>query len=56
LLTPKIGIFNSSGQVDLLFKKKTLIKPQPFMLYPTRGTCKADGLHLPDGDIVKSAS
>lgn len=55
-LTPKIGMFNSSGQVDLLFKKKTLIKPQPFMLYPTRGTCKADGLHLPDGDIVKAAS
>ena len=27
-----------------------------YLLYPDRGTCMPDGLHLPDGKIVKAAS
>ena len=55
-LTPKIGKFNTNGQVDLLFAQKHPIAPEPFKLYPHRGECKVDGLHLPSGRIVKAAS
>lgn len=55
-LTPKIGRFNSKGQIDLLFEQERLIPPQPYLLYPSRGTCRLDGLHLPSGKIVKAAS
>lgn len=55
-LTPKIGKFNSQGQIDLLFQQQYPIAPEPFKLYPHRGKCMADGLHLPNGRIVKAAS
>jgi urea transport system substrate-binding protein len=55
-LTPKIGRFNGNGQIDLLFKKENTIRPLPYMLYPSRGVCKSNGLNLPSGQIVKSAS
>lgn len=55
-LTPKIGKFNSAGQIELLFAQKHPIAPEPFKLYPHRGECRADGLHLPNGRIVKAAS
>lgn len=55
-LTPKIGRFNSKGQIDLLFKKENTIRPLPYKLYPSRGVCKSNGLNLPSGKIVKSAS
>jgi urea transport system substrate-binding protein len=55
-LTPKIGRFNSYGQIEVLFERGHQIAPKPYLLYPDRGLCKFDGLHLPDGKIVKSAS
>ena len=55
-LTPKIGRFNGRGQVDILYQRETAVRPMPFVLYPSRGTCKSDGLHLPHGQVVKSAS
>lgn len=55
-LTPKIGVFNAAGQVDLLFEQRRAIRPEPYVLYPSRGVCRADGLHLPSGKIVKAAS
>ncbi len=55
-LTPKIGIFNTRGQVDLLYEQKKPIRPEPYVLYPDRGVCRSDGLHLPSGKIVKAAS
>lgn len=55
-LKPKIGRFNSKGQIDLLFERPNKIAPDPYLLYPHRGQCKFDGLHLPDGRIVKAAS
>ena len=55
-LTPKIGRFNSKGQIDMLFSRGQNIKPNPFILYPSRGKCLQDGLHLPSGKIVKAAS
>lgn len=55
-LTPKIGIFNSYGQIDLLWQRDSNMQPLPYLLYPERGICKSDGLHLPDGTIVKAAS
>lgn len=30
--------------------------PMPYLLYPERGVCMPDGLHLPNGKIVKAAS
>lgn len=55
-LKPKIGIFNSAGQIDLLWQRDSNMQPLPYLLYPERGTCELDGLHLPDGKIVKAAS
>jgi urea transport system substrate-binding protein len=55
-LTPKIGVFNSGGQIDLLYEQDEPIRPEPYVLYPDRGTCRFDGLHLPSGKIVKAAS
>ena len=55
-LTPKIGVFNSGGQIDLLWQRDSNMQPLPYLLYPERGMCKPDGLHLPNGSIVKAAS
>lgn len=55
-LKPKIGRFNSSGQIDLLWERDQKMAPMPYLLYPERGTCLPDGLHLPDGTVVKAAS
>ncbi len=55
-LVPKIGRFNGRGQVDILYQSAAAVPPQPFILYPSRGTCQSDGLHLPHGQVVKSAS
>jgi urea transport system substrate-binding protein len=55
-LTPKIGQFNSRGQIDVLWQSPNKMQPMPYMLYPERGTCMPDGLHLPDGRVVKAAS
>ncbi len=55
-LTPKIGRFDSRGQVEIMHEVNKLVKPEPLILYPHRGTCLPDGLHLPSGKIVKAAS
>ena len=55
-LTPKIGRFDSRGQVEIMHERKELVEPKPLILYPHRGTCRPDGLHLPSGKIVKAAS
>ena len=55
-LKPRIGQFNANGQIDLLYESLENIPPKPYLLYPQRGKCKFDGLHLPDGRIVKAAS
>ncbi len=55
-LTPKIGVFNARGQVDLLYEQTKPLRPEPYVLYPARGVCRSDGLHLPSGKIVKAAS
>ena len=55
-LTPKIGMFNSSGQIELLFKQDHAIPPQPYVLYPQRGECTTTGLRLPNGKVIKAAS
>ena len=55
-VTPKIGRFNSQGQVDIVQNEEKWVEPKPFLLYPDRGTCRADGLHLPSGKIVEAAA
>jgi urea transport system substrate-binding protein len=55
-LKPKIGRFNTRGQIDLLWEREENMPPMPYLLYPYRGMCLPDGLHLPDGTIVKAAS
>jgi urea transport system substrate-binding protein len=55
-LTPKIGKFNSNGQIELLFKQNQLIPPDPYILYPQRGECTSEGLLLPDGKLIKATS
>ena len=55
-LTPKIGRFTDKGQIEVLFEQEQQIQPLPYLLYPARGRCKGDGLHLPGGKIVKAAS
>lgn len=55
-LKPKIGRFNAWGQIDLLWERHQNMPPMPYLLYPERGICLPDGLHLPDGTIVKAAS
>lgn len=55
-LTPKIGRFNNQGQIDVLFEKESQIPPKPYLLYPGRGSCQLDGLHLPSGKVVRAAS
>ncbi len=53
---PKIGRFDSDGQVEIMLDREKWVEPKPFLLYPDRGVCKPDGLHLPSGKIVRSAS
>lgn len=55
-VVPKIGRFDSAGQVEVLLESSEWVEPRPFLLYPGRGECKADGLHLPSGKVVKAAS
>lgn len=55
-LTPKIGAFDSNGQIELLFQQAETIPPKPYILYPQRGECSVKGLELPNGKIVKAAS
>lgn len=55
-VTPKIGRFDSQGQVEVLLDRGQWVEPRPFLLYPDRGSCKSNGLHLPSGKIVKAAS
>ena len=55
-LTPRIGRFRSDGQVEIVAERKEIVSPEPFYLYPSRGECRSDGLHLPHGYVVKSAS
>lgn len=55
-LTPKIGEFDSNGQIKLLFQQDQAIPPNPYILYPQRGECVETGLHLPNGKVVKAAS
>lgn len=55
-LTPKIGRFDTHGQVEVLQQRSVPVRPEPFVLYPSRGTCRSDGLHLPHGQVVKAAS
>ncbi|MGE0241992.1 MAG: transporter substrate-binding protein, partial [Parvibaculaceae bacterium] len=55
-LKPKIGRFNRHGQIDLLWQRDENMPPMPYLLYPERGVCLPDGLHLPNGTIVKAAS
>lgn len=55
-LQPRIGMFNARGQIDLLFERGEKIPPKPYLLYPHRGVCRSDGLHLPSGKIVLAAS
>lgn len=55
-LKPKIGRFNAGGQIDVLWERKENIAPLPYMIYPERGVCRPDGLHLTNGSVVKAAS
>lgn len=55
-LQPKIGRFDGKGQIEVLYQRKEPIRPLPFMLYPQRGDCRSDGLHLPDGRIITSSA
>jgi urea transport system substrate-binding protein len=55
-MTPRIGRYNALGQADIISESKSWIEPSPFVLYPGRGSCEIDGLHLPSGKIVESAS
>lgn len=55
-LIPKIGKFDSKGQIELLFQQDQLIPPNPYILYPQRGGCTAAGLELPSGKLIKAAS
>ena len=55
-LMPRIGRFTSKGQVEIISQRKEMVAPEPFNIYPSRGECLADGLHLPHGYVVKSAS
>ena len=55
-LTPKIGRFDANGQIELLFKQNQLIPPDPYILYPQRGECRAAGLLLPNGKLIKASS
>ncbi len=55
-LVPKIGQFNSNGQIDILWQSAKKMQPMPYLLYPERGMCMPDGLHLPEGKVIKAAS
>jgi urea transport system substrate-binding protein len=55
-LVPKIGQFNSVGQIELLWQSTKKMQPMPYLLYPERGICMLDGLHLPEGKVIKAAS
>jgi urea transport system substrate-binding protein len=55
-MTPKIGRFDKQGQVEVMLDRGKWVEPRPFLLYPDRGVCRPDGLHLPGGKIIKAAS
>lgn len=55
-LQPRIGRFNATGQIDLLFEQGKKMQPFPYQIYPHRGTCNFDGLHLPSGKVIKASS
>lgn len=55
-LIPKIGKFDANGQIELLFQQDQLIPPNPYILYPQRGQCIANGLQLPSGKLIKASS
>lgn len=55
-LKPKIGQFNSKGQLNLVWERDQPMAPMPYLVYPDRGLCKMDGLHLPNGQIIRNAS
>lgn len=55
-LTPKIGVFDTNGQIKLLFQQDKSIPPDPYILYPQRGECSSTGLRLPNGKVVRAAS
>ena len=55
-LQPRIGRFDSAGQIELLQDGGKRIPPTPYILYPQRGKCRFDGLHLPSGKIILAAS
>ena len=52
-LKPKIGQCQGDGQFKVVKAADTQVAPDPFAIYPDRGVCKADGLHKPDGTVVK---
>ncbi len=52
-LKPKIGQCQGNGQFKVVKAADKQVAPDPFAIYPDRGVCKADGLHKPDGTIVK---
>ena len=52
-LKPKIGQCQGNGQFKVVKAADTQVAPDPFAIYPDRGVCKADGLHKPDGTVVK---
>lgn len=53
-LKPKIGQCQSNGQFKLVKSSPEHVGPNPMGIYPERGVCKADGLHTPDGKILKN--
>lgn len=50
-LKPKIGQCQPNGQFKIVKSADEHVPPDPFSIYPERGVCKADGLHLPDGTV-----
>jgi len=55
-LKPKIGQFDSKGQLNLIWEREQQMAPMPYLVYPNRGSCEMDGLHLPSGRIIRDAS
>ncbi|MGF1529014.1 MAG: transporter substrate-binding domain-containing protein [Candidatus Competibacterales bacterium] len=50
-LKPKIGQCQSDGQFKIIKAADEHVAPDPFSIYPDRGVCQADGLHLPNGRV-----
>tara|TARA_R110001583_G_scaffold195551_1_gene375997 strand:+ start:7783 stop:9099 length:1317 start_codon:yes stop_codon:yes gene_type:complete len=53
-LKPKIAQCQSNGQFKVIKEAESQVKPDPFIIYPERGVCYADGLHTPEGQIEKN--